>query len=114
MENEAALNELITKLGSISAYPELIPDFIESRLMRLLVVLLEHPNELIVGEVVEVICEFVTMDIEDDDVFERHLRYCLDTAQDKQFFRTLLRNIGRLDENDVDQYETVYRILRIV
>ena len=35
-------------------------------------------------------------------------------AQDKQFFRVLLRNIGKLDENDVDQYETVYRILRIV
>lgn len=77
-------------------------------------VLLEHPNELIVGESVEVLSEFITMEIDDDEVYEAHLRYCLEVAQDKHFFRLLLRNIGRLDENDVDQYETVYRTLKIV
>lgn len=56
MESEAFLNELITKLGAISAYPELVPDFIQARLVRILVVLLEHPNEIIVGEAVEVLC----------------------------------------------------------
>jgi hypothetical protein len=91
-----------------------VPDFIQSRLVKLLVVLLEHPNESIVGEAVEVLCDFITMEIEDDEIYERHLRFCVDVAQDRQFFKLLLKNIGRLDENDVDQYEIVYRTLRIV
>lgn len=72
--------------------------------MKLLVRLLDHPNESIVGEVVEVICEFVTMEIEDDDIYEKHLRYCVDIAQEKGFFKQLLKNVGKLDENKVDEY----------
>lgn len=67
------------------------------------------------GETVEVVCNFVTMELEDyDDIYERHLRFCVDMAQQPNFFKVLLKNIGRLDENNVDDYEIVYRTLRIL
>lgn len=48
-DSEVTLNDLISKLSSISAYSDLIPDFIKSNLMKLLIELLDHPNEDIVG-----------------------------------------------------------------
>jgi hypothetical protein len=41
-ESELAINEILNRLTSISAYPDLIPDFIASNMMKLLMILLEH------------------------------------------------------------------------
>ena len=88
-------------------------DFIKSNILRLVMDLLDHPNESIVGEAVEVIYEFLMMEIEDEAAAEQHLKYWRQVSNE-EFLGKLLGLLKRLNEEVVAEYESLFKVLRVV
>lgn len=62
------LQELIVKFKSISAYPELLSIFKESLALDCMIRLINHSNNDIKGDVIELFNELVQMELNEETV----------------------------------------------
>lgn len=108
-ESEIELHTAVSKLNSLSAYPELIKEFTESGAPKALLELLLHENTDIATDVINFFHEILTADLDPNNL-ERVLELQQKLVTHK-FFQGLLSNLQRLDENNSDEYDSVHKIL---